>query len=294
MTERRQGQTGRGAYAQACRILKKAGWDGEAAGREARELLSFCWGKEGLALLLDFDQALPPPVLAQYAGVVEGRRAGKPMAYLTGRQYFAEREWRVTPGVLIPRQDTEILLAAVLERLPSHRPARALELGCGSGAVIGAAAAARPLLAGWAVDIDPLAVALTEENLRLAAVEKRVTPLIGAWFEPVPADLIFDLIFSNPPYISTAEMAELPVEVAWEPPTALWGGDDGLRCYREILPEACRRLAPGGWCLLEIGWRQGPAVSGLLAGAGFAAAEILRDLGGRDRVVVGKKPGPPA
>jgi release factor glutamine methyltransferase len=282
--------TGRAAYTQACRALKQAGWDEDTAGREARELLTFCWGKEGLRLLLDFPQPLPPPVAERYEALIRRRLAGEPIAYLTGRQYFAQREWQAAPGVLIPRMDTEILLAAVLARLPAERPTLALELGCGSGAVIGAAAAARPLLRAWAVDIEPRAIELTRANLRLAGVAERVTTLTGSWYEPVPMDLSFDLIFANPPYLTAAEMTALPAEVRWEPATALSGGGDGLSCYREILPEAGRRLRPGGWCVLEIGWRQGDAVRDLLAGAGFTALAVLRDLGDRDRVALGQKP----
>ncbi len=283
--------SGREAYARACRQLKKAGFSEEAACREAKELLAFCWEKEGLQLLLDFDALLEPERQQAYAEAVERLAANEPMAYLTGRQDFGGLDCCVAPGVLIPRRDTLILVNAALNRLPEQEAARVLELGSGSGAVITSLALARPLLQGTAVDIDPLAAETTRKNLRQNQLAQRVQVAEGSWFEPLAPGDKFRLILANPPYISTEEMAELPENVKKEPVKALWGGEDGLDCYRQILPAAYAHLEDEGWCLVEIGWRQGPAVKELFAEAGFSDVEVLQDEGDRDRVVLGCRKG---
>ncbi|MEL7623195.1 MAG: peptide chain release factor N(5)-glutamine methyltransferase [Clostridiales bacterium] len=279
--------SGREAYARACRQLKKAGFSEEAACREAKELLAFCWKKDGLQLLLDFDAPLETETGQAYEAAVERLANHEPMAYLTGCQDFGGLDCHVVPGVLIPRRDTLVLVNAALARLPEEESVRVLELGSGSGAVITSLALARPLLQGVAVDINPLAVETTRKNLRLNQLEQRVQVREGSWFEPLGPQEQFRLILSNPPYISTEEMTELPENVRKEPVKALWGGKDGLDCYREILPAAYGRLEDKGWCLVETGWRQGPAVKALFAAAGFRDVEILQDEGGRDRVVLG-------
>ena len=281
--------TARQAYAKAGQALHRAGLTREAAGREARELLAFCWEREGLALLLDFDASLPDAVLERYEAMVQCRCTGKPMAYLIKSEFFRGRPLQVWEGVLIPRADTEILVEQALARLPEGEPARLLELGCGSGAVLAAIAAERPLLRGEGVDINPLAVALTEKNLAAWGVSARVTVKCGSWFLAVSPEEKWTMIVSNPPYISTEEMEALPKEVKREPWEALWGGEDGLDHYKLLVPEAATRLTPGGWCLMEIGWRQGPAVEELFHAAGLAEVTVHRDLGQRDRVVAGQK-----
>ena len=281
--------TARKAYAVAWGGLARAGWSEEEASRDAREILAFCLGKDGLRLLLDFDDPLGDEEAARFHDGIRRYADHEPMAYITGKQDFGGLEISVLPGVLIPRHDTLVLVEQAKARLQENKPVRVLELGCGSGAVITALAVARPLLQGLAVDIDPLALRVTEENLKRFGLVSRIHLLHSAWFEGITDTERFTMILSNPPYISTAEMLELEPSVKREPKTALWGGWDGLDAYREILPAAINSLEPGGWCLVEIGWRQGAAVRELFISAGFGQVETYRDEGGRDRVVAGRR-----
>gem|GEM_PF-1772 len=282
--------TGREAYADACRRLRDAGFTQEAAGREALELLAFCAGKDNLRLLLDMDAPMDPASAERFVEAVRRLAGDEPMAYITGSRIFGDMEYKVAPGVLIPREDTLVLVEQALARLAPDTEARLLELGSGSGAVIAAVASARPGARGVAVDIDPLAVELTRENLELHGLAERVQAVRGSWLEPVGGQGKFHMILSNPPYISTAEMAGLPESVKKEPAGALWGGEDGLDSYRQILPAAFEALADNGWCLVEIGWKQGATVKAMLEGAGFHDVDIYRDKGDRDRVAAGRKP----
>lgn len=304
------GFSGRRALAWAAGELAKEEQDKEAAAGEARALLSFFTERSGLDFLLTLDEELDPAAERAFRQGVARRRAGEPMQYILGSQLFMERELLTRPGVLIPRWDTEILVRAALARLKERasgekaaEPSRAaepdqaaetprvLELGVGSGAIIGSLAAELPGLTGVAVDLAPEPLALAADNFRLLGVAERLELRQGSWYEPVPETERFDAIVSNPPYITTTEMADLDPSVLAEPRLALWGGEDGLDCYREIVPGAWRRLADRGWLLVEIGWRQGPAVAELFRRAGFRGVEILPDRGGRDRVALGQKVG---
>ena len=282
--------TARQAYTSSCRKLRDAGFPDETAGRDARELLGFCLGKDGLRLLLDLDEPLSPSQAAQFVEMTDRLAGREPMAYITGRQEFAGLDIPIVPGVLIPRRDTMILLEQALARIPRHEAVHALELGCGSGAVIAALATERPLLTGMAIDVDPLAVSLTKENLRRFGFSERIRVAQSVWFDGIDRAERFGVIVSNPPYISTAEMSDLDQSVKKEPETALWGGDDGLDAYRRILPQAYKALDRQGWCLMEIGWRQGAAVSSMFQAAGFVRVDVIQDEGGRDRVVAGQRP----
>ena len=279
----------REAYAEACLQLKNAGHTQEAAGREAMELLAFYRGESGLKLLLSLDAAMDPGGAERYRQAVARLAKDEPKAYIIGSQEFYGYDFSVRPGLLIPRRDSEILVGQALSRLAPETGGRVLELGCGSGALIAALALARPDIRGLAVDIDPLAVETAKENIARHGLSGRIQVLRGSWFEPVDQREKFSLILSNPPYITTAEMAELPESVKKEPERALWGGDDGLDCYRQILPAAFAALEAGGWCLVEIGWKQGPAVKAMLETAGFSGAAVYQDEGGRDRVAAGFK-----
>jgi L-threonylcarbamoyladenylate synthase len=283
------------------------------------ELLAFCCQKEKLALLLDLDELLDPALAERYRELTVRLAGHEPMAYLTGNVVFGGREFHIAPGVLIPRDDTMTLVRQALARLDLLSPYRILELGCGSGAVIATLALERPHLQCLATDIDALAIAVARENLSRHDIAGRVQVFQGNWFEPLGREDRqdrqdrqgkqdkegsqdregrqdrqdrqdkFHLILSNPPYISAVEMAELPESVKKEPETALWGGEDGLDCFRELLPDAFDRLEDNGWCLMEIGWKQGQAVKALFESAGYCDVSIHQDEAGRDRVVAGRR-----
>lgn len=290
--------TGRQALGWASHELKKAGFSEEAAGRESRLLLSHLWGRTGLNFILNLGEDVPEPLLERFREWIRLRGTGTPLQYLTGVQDFMGADYQIVPGVLVPRQDTEILVQAALQRTGSEQRLWALDLGTGSGAILGALALRRPGLRGVGIDQNPIAAALARSNFQRLGLEDRLTVLEGSWFEPLqmiqqsavgglPNPPRFDLILSNPPYISTAEMEALPADVKQEPESALWGGEDGLDCYRYLIPAARPFLKVGGWFLAEIGWLQGSAVAAMFREAGYANIEILQDAGHRDRVVCG-------
>lgn len=293
--------TGRQALGWASTALKKAGFSEDAAGRESRLLLSHLWDRTGLNFILNLGEAVPEPILATFQDWIQRRQTGTPLQYLTGIQDFMDADYQTLPGVLIPRQDTEILVQAALERTRRSEALWVLDLGTGSGAILGALALRRPWLRGIGIDKNPLAVQLARGNFQRLGLTDRLTVLEGSWFEPLkqakpsgteglPDPPCFDLILSNPPYISSLEMAELPEDVKQEPESALWGGEDGLDCYRQLIPAARDFLRTDGWFLVEIGWLQGPAVSSLFQEAGYSDIAVIQDRGLRDRVVCGRRP----
>ena len=283
--------TYREAYASACRRMKEAGVCDDDLENDAMRLLTYCIRKSWLWLTMHDDEPLDPAAAARYGELIDRRIDNEPMAYLTGRVYFYENNFSITPGVLIPRIDTEVLVDQTLARIDKRRKYQILELGCGSGAVVASVVMLRHYIKGLAVDIDPAAVALARENLAYYELDKRIQVLQGDWFEPVGKQRKFNFIISNPPYISKAEMAGLPESVKKEPEQALWGGEDGLDCYRKILPDAYRALEDNGWCLVEIGWKQGSAVRAMFRSVGFMNIDIYKDDGLRNRVVAGQKNG---
>ncbi|WP_343069984.1 peptide chain release factor N(5)-glutamine methyltransferase [Jannaschia sp. Os4] len=226
------------------------------------------------------DDDLPDP--AGWARLVEARAARVPVSHLVGRRAFWRHDFAVTGDVLDPRPETEMLVAAALEA-PF---ARVVDLGTGSGAILGSLLAGRPDATGVGTDLSDAALAVAARNLAALGVDGRATLLRADWWEGVEGR--FDLIVSNPPYIAAAEMAGLAPELAHEPRMALTPGGDGLDAYRAIAAGAAARLAPGGRILLEIGPTQAGAVSRLLREAGLGEIGVKPDLDGRDRVVFGR------
>ncbi len=208
-------------------------------------------------------------------------RAGEPLAYVLGRQGFWEFDLEVSPEVLIPRPDTELLVRAALARLPRHRPLQVADLGTGSGAVAMALAAERPAIRVLAVDRSRAALGVARRNAARLSLDN-LDWLVGDWLSALVAS--FDLIASNPPYLAEHDPHLQRDGLDREPRLALVSGPDGLDAIRCIIDQACARLRPGGWLLLEHGWEQGAAVRDLLRGAGYAEVFTERDLAGRERV----------
>ena len=276
--------TGTEALAAAVRRLAAAGINGAA--RDARRLLAHALGVGADRLTLIAPDEIAPAALAAFEALVAARARRQPLSQITGTRDFFGRSFRVTPDTLDPRPETELLVEAALER-PF---VRMLDLGTGTGCVLLSCLAGMPCAAGTGTDVSEAALAVARENAERLGLAARVRFLRSDWFRGVAGR--FDLIVSNPPYIAEAEMAALAPEVRdWEPRGALSPGGDGLDAYRAIAAGAAARPMAGARLCLEIGPTQAGAVSGLLVAQGFPEPEVRRDLDGRDRVIVAKRPG---
>lgn len=250
--------------------------------KEKRALLAHALGVSRETLVAHPESPVPAAALERFRRCAERRHHGMPMAYLLGEQEFYGHRLRVTPAVLIPRPETEVLVERALEAMGTHA-ARVLDLGTGSGAIAIALAAARPSWTVFASDCSLEALRVAQGNAARAGVTVRL--LAGRWFAPIGA--AFDLIVSNPPYI--AQDDPHLEHLGGEPRLALTDGADGLSALREIVGSARRYLRPEGQLLVEHGYDQGPAARALMQEAGFDAVRTFPDLEGRDRVCSGIK-----
>lgn len=232
------------------------------------------------------DEELAEESAQHFTALIERRRAGEPVAYLTGQRGFWRFDLQVSPATLIPRAETELLVELALERLPADREARIADLGTGSGAIALALAMERPLTRVFATDASAAALEVATANARALGLDN-IRFRHGDWLAPL-ADERFDLIASNPPYIADADAHLARGDLRFEPRSALASGADGLDDIRMIVRDAPRLLLPGGWLLLEHGFDQGEAVRGLLSGAGLVEVETVADLEQRDRVSLGR------
>jgi release factor glutamine methyltransferase len=279
---------------------------------DAETLFLHLTGKDRAWLLTHLDDDFAGCTAIGYAGLLDRRRKGEPIQYITGETEFYGLPFRVTPDVLIPRPETEYLvekvLALVSEKLgapsltrilgqgwestipkdiPAMRHLRILDIGSGSGAIAVALAYKLSQAQITAIDISAPALAVAEENAKRNDVAIRF--LHGDLLAPV-AEERFDIIVSNPPYVSTTDRDKLSVEVRdHEPTLALFAGEDGLEIYRRLIPQAFDALASGGFIALEIGYGQQPAIQALLAAAGFDGIQFTPDLQGIPRVASAKR-----
>lgn len=251
---------------------------------EAEILLGSLLGRGRPHLLAHPERVLEREAAASFVSLVRRRAAGEPLPYLTGRMEFYGLEFAVTPDVLIPRPETELLVEEALAWLEHRSGVRAVDVGTGSGCVAVALARCAPRLRLCGVDLSAAALGVARSNARRHGVDDRVGFLQGDLLRPLAAPL--DLVVSNPPYVATTEWDALPPSVRREPRLALLAGSSGLDAIRRLLPQAALRLRPGGLLLVEIGERQGEAVASLartLFPRGDVA--ILRDLAGRERLL---------
>lgn len=276
-------------------VLKLVRWTADYfAGREidsprldAELLLADTLGLDRVGLYLNFERPLQADELAGYREKVRRRASREPLAYILGRTEFWSLPFIVTPAVLIPRPDTELLVEEALPRLADA--ARVLDVGTGSGALAVALAHERPECTVTAIDVSAAALAVAAGNAGSNGVAERIE-FLQADLAALP-DGPFDLVVANPPYIPSGELTTLMPDVRdFEPQLALDGGCDGLDAYRALARQTGAILAPGGWLLVEVGIGQAPAVQELFAGAGLTEIFISRDLAGIERVVGGRKP----
>lgn len=247
---------------------------------DAAAMLAHILGENQLEMRLDAGREVPAQALQAYGRMASRRERREPMQYILGETQFMGLTFRVAPGVLIPRQDTEILCEEAV-RFAKGKHARVLDIGTGSGALAVSIAGLCPDAQVTAVDVSDQALAVARDNA--ARLNARVRFMKSDCFSAVGGER-FDLIVSNPPYIDREEMAGLMREVRFEPELALFGGEDGLDFYRRIAREAPAHLAPGGMLMFEIGWKQREAVETLMR-AHIGEPYALRDYGGNWRVV---------
>ncbi|MBI5862195.1 MAG: peptide chain release factor N(5)-glutamine methyltransferase [Rhodocyclales bacterium] len=287
---------------------------------EARLLLAHVMGKPAAWLLAHDEQTLPAETLAAFQALLQRRVAGEPVAYLLGRREFYGRDFSVSPAVLIPRPETELLVEFALRKVGAGeatalqggraknaqlcRPglsasrggllavadgdtATILDLGAGSGCIAITLALECPGAQVTAIDASPAALAVAQENARRLAPQATVRFLASDWFSALAGER-FDLIVSNPPYIAAADPHLAQGDLRHEPRTALASGADGLDAIANIIALAPGHLTPGGCLWLEHGYDQAAAVRALLAAAGFTAIEQHRDLAGIVRISGGR------
>ncbi len=253
---------------------------------DARVLLKAALNLDDAEIIAESGRLLTEAEAATFSAMIARRSRHEPVAYIVGFREFWSLPIAVAPGVLVPRADSETLIAAALARRDSRRRTRILDLGCGSGALLCALLSEFPEAGGVGVDIDPRAAACTSLNIARLGFSSRARTFAGDWAAPVGDH--FDIIVSNPPYIAETERGKLPAEVeAYEDPRALFAGMDGLNAYRRLAGLLPRVLAPDGLVLLEIGFDQAAAAGSLLAAAfPKARQEIATDLSGRDRALI--------
>ena len=253
---------------------------------EARMLLEAVLDKPRSWLIAHADAAVSAKVELAFDALAARRIAGEPIAYILGRREFYGLDFRVSPAVLIPRPETELLIELALARIPEGEPARIVDLGTGSGAIAVTLAKLRHQARVTAVDVDYAALSIARANAKQQRVSVRC--FCGDWFGALQGER-FDLVVSNPPYVASADPHLQAGDLRFEPQRALAGGADGMDCIRAIVAQAPAHLGPGAWLLLEHGYDQAEASRALLEAQGLQEVQSWPDLAGIPRVSGGRK-----
>jgi release factor glutamine methyltransferase len=256
---------------------------------DARLLLEAASGASRTEIVTDPYRELTADQNDMLQSFVHRRLRREPVSHILGRKGFWKIMLKVTPDVLTPRPDSEVVVDEILKATREHQVFRLLDLGVGSGAIMLAILAERPAARGLGVDVSDDALAVARENAANLDLDGRCALLRGDWTCGL-ADSSFEIVVSNPPYIATEVIETLEPEVKdHEPRLALDGGPDGLDSYRLLAPEILRVLVPGGEFAVEIGYDQSKAVEALFRDAGAKGVRTILDLGNHDRVVRGHK-----
>ena len=251
--------------------------------RDARLLLADCLELRTQNLNLLDDSCISEIKISKFWRMINERCKRKPVSKILGYRSFWGRDFEINENVLDPRGDTETLIELILDCNFENM----LELGTGSGAIAITVLAERPEVTCVATDISRYALNTARTNSKKHGVETRLKLLYSNWFDKISGS--FDIIVSNPPYISSKEYAQLSAEVVkYDPKISLTLGGDGLEAYREILSQALEKLSKNGHIFLEIGYTQANAVGHLFREAGFQQIKVHKDLGSRDRVISAK------
>ena len=259
------------------------------AENEAKWLLQSITGWRGEAILFDQSLVLTPEKLAEYENGIARRAAHEPLAHIIGEMEFWSLPFAVTPATLIPRADSETLVEAVLQKMDKTKTQTILDLGTGSGCLLLSLLHECSNLKGVGVDRSPTALKVAAQNAKALRLTSRAEFAQSTWFDSVEAlDGGFDIIISNPPYIPSDDMGGLMESVkAFEPHSALDGGDDGLDAYRAILTDLPCYLASGGLLAFEIGIAQADDVVALMTAQNLHTIQKHKDLSGIERVITG-------
>ncbi len=266
---------------------------------ESEVLLAHARGCQRIELYTDYNAPVDEPVRSTMRTLVQRRANGEPVAYLVGHREFFSLDFRLEPGVFIPRPETETLVLEAIEKLKPIRSPRILELCAGSGCISVSLAVQRPDAEITTVELHSLAYQTAVENVNRHDVSHSVKVLQGDLFEPLgdPPETDsqkYDLLISNPPYLCTSEIPELDTDVRdYEPHAALDGGEDGLDLIRVILERGPRYIKPEGWCLLEMDPAQISPCLELAKNSGkWSLHESIKDLNGEDRCLLLQRGGP--
>ena len=251
--------------------------------RDARLLLADCLELRTQNLNLLDNSCISEIKISKFWRMINERCKRKPVSKILGYRSFWGRDFEINENVLDPRGDTETLIELILDCNFENM----LELGTGSGAIAITVLAERPEVTCVATDISQYALNTARTNSKRHGVQSRLKLLYSNWFDKISGS--FDIIVSNPPYISSKEYAQLSAEVLkYDPKISLTLGGDGLEAYREILSQALEKLSKNGHIFLEIGYTQANAVGHLIKEAGFQQIKVHKDLGSRDRVISAK------
>ena len=272
--------------ADQAQLTQALGLDPYDARLETRLLMAAALGVNRAWLLAHDDEVLIPTAAARYTDLLERRLAGEPIAYIFGEKEFYGLMFKVSPSVLIPRPETELLVELALARIPVDRPCRVLDLGTGSGIIAVTLARLRPLAELVALDISAAALALAQENARNLEASN-VQFIESDWYSALDNVEKFDIIVGNPPYISADDPHLARGDLRFEPPYALAAGASGRVALAQIIGQALPNMATTGTLLLEHGYDQGEYVLNALRQAGFHECVTYHDLAGVERVTMG-------
>jgi release factor glutamine methyltransferase len=255
-------------------------------------LLGFVLGWDRVRVLSHPEHPVREEVWAGFQDMVCRRARGEPIQYLTGTREFYGLVFRVTPDVLIPRPETELMVEKAVDLIRSSQnpQVRFLDVGTGSGCIAVSVAREIPSSIGWAVDLSKAALLIARDNAMRNGVAGRILMVQSDLLKCFPGKPLFDFILCNPPYIPLEECDSLPAEVRdHEPHRALFAGESGLEVYGRLIPQASTRLASGGYLLLEVGAGQDERVGQLVEEAGLCLEMTVEDLRGIPRCIVGRK-----
>lgn len=254
---------------------------GDGASRDARILMAHMMGVETDRLTVELSRMITPTQVSQFEHMIKRRALREPISHITGKRAFWKHDFKVSADVLDPRPETETLVELALDRAA---PETILDLGIGSGCILLSLLGEFPDAQGIGTDLSEAALHVARQNAHSLGLSDRVTFQTADWFDGITG--LFNLIVSNPPYITAEEMDSLSPDVRnFEPHLALTPGGDGLDAYRRIAGNLAAFLAPDGLALFEIGYLQGTEVTGIFSDAGFGRVELHKDLGGHDRIV---------